>query len=140
MPEDATIPPAAAGDLGDAAPRLTDLHMTERALRQGWPISDEKRREITEQMTKLASAPETRPRTRAMAVRVLAQLDSLNLRDQHHVERLEAERGIVHLRMQRAEEGKPNDCVAVQVTPVRELPLPDAMRSMRKRLLEPTEN
>ncbi len=42
--------------------------------------------------------------------------------------------------MARAEEGKPNDLVAVQVVPVRELPLPPALLGYRKRLLEPSES
>ena len=48
------------------------------------------------------------------------------------------ESGILDLRMQRAEKGKPNDSMAIiMTTPVRELPLPDSMKHMRLHVLEP---
>lgn len=110
-------------------------------------MSDEKRREIADHMTKLAADPNTRPRSRAVAVRTLALLDQINLkahalnqRDLHHTERLQHEAGILDLRMRRAEEGKPNDCIAVQIAPVKELPLPASLAGYVRRVMEPKEN
>lgn len=145
MPDQKTNPPGDSGVRAEEdAPRLRDkldeLQMTERAVRNGWAIPPEEKRKIVEQMTALATDPKTRPRSRSIAVRVLAQLDSLDLRDRHHVERLEANAGIVRLRMQRAEEGLPNDSMAIITAPVEELPLPAWLREAKKRVLEPGEN
>ena len=43
----------------------------------------------------------------------------------------------MRLKMQRAEEGKPNDSVAFMLAPEMPMPMPEWMR---KRLLEPSES
>jgi hypothetical protein len=53
--------------------------MTERAVRQGWPISDEKRAEIVRECLELALHA-SRARDRIQAMRVLLQMDSINVR------------------------------------------------------------
>ncbi len=160
MPEDATIPPAAStgGERGGAALQgfsAEHIRRFEQAVRRRIPISEKDRETMVNACRAVIEACEDKPgRTRRAlmrAVSLMALLDAQSMRDEHHIEdkihdqamqreRFAHEDGILDLRMRRAEEGKPNDCVAVQVTPVRELPLPDAMRSMRKRLLEPSES
>lgn len=117
------------------------------ALRRGWQISPERKRQyfaaLDEAVRNLPDIKDASRRVQATAqcARVLVAEQGQAMRDVHHIESLQHEAGILNLRMSRAEEGKPNDCVEVQhVTPVRELPLPDALRSQRRRLLEPTGN
>ena len=79
-------------------------------------------------------------RLRIAASRALSAFESTEVRDVHHIERMQHEAGILDLRMKRAEEGKPNDSIAVHLVPVQELPLPPSLAGMRRRLLEPKEN
>jgi hypothetical protein len=120
--------------------RSGDIQRLERAACRGCPITPEDRRQSIEVLRTIMNDPKRNSRVRIMASRVLATLESLDLRDLHHTERMKHEDGILDLRMRRAEEGKPNDCVAIQAAPVRELPLPEDLRSMRKRLIDSSDN
>ena len=79
-------------------------------------------------------------RTKLMAVKALAVLDAQKLRYAIHSEQLDAAAGIVRLKMARAEEGLPNDLLAVRVAPAEELPLPATMLAYRRRILEPSDS
>jgi hypothetical protein len=113
------------------------------AIRRGWEITPERKAQYFEQLDRVMANldaitdPMRRAKCVAQCTRVLVAEQGQALRDLHHTERLQHEAGILDLRLRRAEEGKPNDCVAVQLqTPVRELPLPDGLRHYRKRVLE----
>jgi hypothetical protein len=123
-----------------------DRAMLAEAIRRGWQISPERKRRyfdaldrVVENIDQIAD-PSKRAQAAAQCARVLVAEQSAALRDLHHTERLQHESGILDLRMKRAEQGKPNDCIAVQLTPVRELAMPEWMRTMRRRLLEPSES
>ena len=120
--------------------------MLAEAIRRGWQISPERKRRyfaaldrVVENIDQIAD-PSKRAQAAAQCARVIVAEQAAALRDLHHTERMQHESGILDLKMTRAEEGKPNDCVAIKLTPVRELPLPAWMAGMRKRLLEPSES
>lgn len=117
-----------------------DIAFLRRAIRERWEIPPETLRTVPTVLQAIIDDPRTTKRTRIMASRALGQFKADNQRDLHHIERLQHESGILDLRMRRAEEGKSNDCIAITTPPVRELPLPDAMRKMRRKLLEPSES
>jgi hypothetical protein len=121
---------------------FSDFHIIRREAERGFIIDADARRQPVETCLVVMRDSKTTKRTKIAAVRALAALDAINLRDIHHVERMQHEAGILDLRMRRAEEGKPNDCVAVkQLAPFVELPLPDDLKHMRRRLLDkPSEN
>ena len=57
------------------------------------------------------------------------------------MERLRHEAGILDLKITRAEQGKPNDSLAIITTaPVEELPLPPWLAEKRLRILQPGTN
>lgn len=79
--------------------------------------------------------PQAPRRTRLMAIRVMSLMHGQNQSDVHHVESLDhareklaAEQGITRLKMERAEQGKPNDSLAIVAPVVNQLPLPDYLR------------
>jgi hypothetical protein len=95
------------GDRGPSVPlpplrgRQSDLALTERAVRQGWPISDAKRAEIVQECVELAlNAP--RVRDRLQAIRVLVMMDSLNIRREHNDEESDKEERRLAVERQRA--------------------------------------
>jgi hypothetical protein len=59
--------------------KQSDLTLSERAIRQGWPLSPEKRQQIIEECARLALHA-SRERDRIQAMRVLVMMDSLNIR------------------------------------------------------------
>jgi hypothetical protein len=68
--------------------RQSDLDITERAVRQSWPLCLEKRAEIIQECARLAleSASE---RVRVQAMRVLVQMDALNVRRERNEQEVE---------------------------------------------------
>ena len=80
------------------------------------------------------------PRNIAMLTRVIAMLERMNQVDQHHVERMQHEAGILDLRHRRADEGKPSEIIGIQIAPAVELPLPESLRGYERRILEPGKN
>jgi hypothetical protein len=143
-----------AVDAEDRERPVLDMHVSQdramlaEAIRRGWQISPERKRRyfdaldrVVENIDQIAD-PSKRAQAAAQCARVLVAEQSAAIRDLHHTERMQHEAGILDLRMRRAEEGKPNDLIEhrVQMTPVRELPMPAWMLGMRKRLLEPSES
>ena len=108
--------------------------------REAWGITSDMLKRVPAEMLAIIDDPKATRRAKTAAARALAQLHANNLRDLHHIEKIRHEDGILDLRMRRAEEGKPNDCIAIRVTPVRELPLPAALAHYRRRILESGES
>lgn len=115
-----------------------------KAIHNGWMVSPKRKAAYFAALDKAVNDlptiqdPAMRAKIAAMAARVLVAEQGQALRDVHHVERMEYEQGVLNLKMVRAEAGKPNDSVVViPMTPVEELPLPDALKHYRKRVLEP---
>ncbi len=140
MPENDVQSPVESGGNRGAALGAADFNLIRRTASRGYLVTTEERARTVACCIQCMDDPKRPWRTRLAAIRALAVLTGQDQHDMHHVERLEAERGIVNLKMTRAEEGKPNDSVAVLVTPVEELPLPEALRGYRKRILEPGGN
>jgi hypothetical protein len=142
VPETPSVQPQ--GDALDMS-NPGDRYKLARAIRNSWQIDPDRKRRYFEALDEIVanlhtiSDPAQRAKAATQAARVLIAEQGQALRDIHHRERLEAERGILDLKISRAEGGKPNDCVSI-VTPVRELPLPAAFAGMRKRILEPGAN
>ncbi len=128
------------GDNRGPALGAREFNIIRRQAARGYLVPDTERSKAVGCCVECINDPRRPWRTRLAAIRTLATLTGQDQHDLHHVERLRAEQGILNLKMARAEEGKPNDLVAVQVVPVRELPLPPALLGYRKRLLEPSES
>lgn len=56
-----------------------DTRLIERAIRQRWPIPDDLRVKLPEQLRLILDNPETSPRNKIAAARALLQADVLNL-------------------------------------------------------------
>lgn len=134
MPEIADSPPnieetRGNGGLGTNEFQVqNDARLIERAIRAGWKIPETTLEETPKVMQEIVASPKSNRRNKIAATRALIAMGSSNLRDIHHVEKLEAEAGIIRLKMQRAEEGKPNDSVAIVVPVKNQLPLPEYLR------------
>src|SRR4051812_14119042 len=120
--------------------------MLAEALRRGWQVTPTRKSQyfaaLDDAIRNLGQIEDTEKRSRiaAQCARVLVAEQGQALRDIHHIEQMQHESGILDLRMRRAEEGKPNDCLAIQMTPVRELPLPPGLAEYRRKLLEPSNS
>lgn len=75
--------PAAGGQGGGVSDALRDGHharetaaMVERAIREGWPVSDDVRKKVVEEMAKLLRSRVARHKL--SAAKVLIQADSVN--------------------------------------------------------------
>lgn len=74
--------------LADDSEVRGDLKMVQTAIKQRWPITDEMRQLAAERLQGLLASPDDR--TAAKAAQVLLQMDTINQRDEHHKEDLEA--------------------------------------------------
>ncbi len=107
------------------------------AIRRGWQVDPERKRQWFEAMDREMKNVQSvqDPKDRAQIVigcnRVLQSEQSAAVRDIHHVERLEQENGIMKLKMQRAEEGIPNDSMAIVLPPEMPMPMPLWMREAK---------
>lgn len=107
------------------------LQVWEKSARCRWPISDDERAKAIHVCTSISSDPKSTRRAKTAALRVLAQFDSITQRDMAHVERLQQERGFVEIRQQRADEGKVEAVIGVQVLPPPVvMPAPDWLNRM----------
>lgn len=112
--------------------------ITEQAIRCRWPISPEQRQKCVDIATEIANDPKSTRRAKTAALRVLAQFDSITQRDVAHVEKMDQEMGIMKIRQDRAEQGLPNDSIAIQVLPPPTvMPAPAWMNRMG--LLDPNQ-
>lgn len=112
--------------------RKSECQIIERNATRGRPITPEERdMQIVFLKATLDCATASR-RTKISASRALTALESLDLRDLHHRERIDQENGIMRLKQERAEAGLPNDSVALILPPVRQMPMPDWMIEMKK--------
>lgn len=66
--------------LNDPHHLRADLNMIERAVRLGWPITEEKRQRIVDVAYDIANGDKYEPKIRVMAIKALAALDGLNAR------------------------------------------------------------
>lgn len=116
------------------------LQLIERKIRRRYPVTEADRVKSIKACRKVMRDGKSQ-RAMLMAVRVLAALDAQSMRDEHHIEEMRHQDGIMDLRMRRAEEGLPNDSsLNINVTPVEQLPLPPALASYTKRILRPSES
>lgn len=120
--------------------RGRDMLAVEQAARRGYPCDPQGRAESIAVCRAVMNDPKSSRRTKLIAVRALAVLDSLQLRDAHHYEGMQHDDGILELRARRAEEGRPNDLIGVQLVPVERLPDPDWLAKKREKLLKPSES
>jgi hypothetical protein len=108
--------------------------MLAEAIRRGWQITPERKRDyfasLDQAIRDLPAIhdPKARGMIAASCARVLVAEQDQALKDLHHVERLDAERGIVRLKMERAEEGKPNDSLRIILPPEQPMPMPEWMK------------
>ena len=68
--------------------KQSDLNMLGRALRENWPIPQEKRQTIVDRVVKVVETGDFDQVTKAAAV--LVQMSKVNQADQHHQEDIEA--------------------------------------------------
>lgn len=131
-----------AGDVGGGALTLTrrDILQIQQNATRGRPLTAEERAKSIACLTEIIDDPKSARRTKITATRALTALESLDLRDLHHTERLKHEDGVLDLRYRRADEGKPDQIIEHQFAPVRELPLPASLSEYRKKILEPGKN
>jgi hypothetical protein len=59
--------------------RDVDARLAERALREGWPVPAGRKPELIAQLIEVATSPETPPRERVSAIKVLVSVSKLNL-------------------------------------------------------------
>jgi hypothetical protein len=59
--------------------RDADARLSERALREAWPVPAAKRPELVAQLIEVALAPDTPPRERTSAIKALLSAGRLNL-------------------------------------------------------------
>jgi hypothetical protein len=78
-----TPPPVAAPGPAPAAPRA-DAALAARAVRERWPIPEDRRREIADRLSRIAADPDKSDRTAIAAAKVLRDLDGLNLDAEKH--------------------------------------------------------
>lgn len=111
--------------------RFSDLQAIRRALADGYMVGAEECSKCVRICDEIMSDPKANRRTRLVAIRVMGLLRNDTVRDLQHRERIEydrskfeAEMGIVRVKMDRAEQGLPNDSVAVILPAVNQLPLP----------------
>lgn len=135
---------AAKGDVGGGTRALTltrrEINAITTNATRGALIKPAERQASIDMLNAIIADLKVPRRTRITASRALAALEAIELRDLHHTERLQHEAGILDLRMKRAEQGLPNDSVALVPAPVRELPLPTSLLEYRKKILEPGQN
>jgi hypothetical protein len=73
----ATMPGGLGGE--SAQPGARDSRMVEKAVRQRWPITPEKRAVIAEALIAIAGNKRSSVRNRTVAARVLVQMDAQNM-------------------------------------------------------------
>ena len=91
-----------------------------------WPITPKMQADSVAELDRQINSPTLKERVKARAILAMHKLQDQNMKERHHRENLEAQQGMMKLRMDRAEQGLPNDAVAVQVTipPPTVAPLP----------------
>jgi hypothetical protein len=59
--------------------RDPDARLAERALREGWPVPEDRKPELVAKLIEVATSPETMPRERVSAIKALLSASKLNL-------------------------------------------------------------
>lgn len=110
------------------------------AVRRRWTVPRDALDAALAMSTQIIADPRTPRRTRITAAKFISTMARMDLEDLHHRERLDAEQGIVRLKMERAEQGLANDLVAISPTGSQQLPLPPYLAGKARALTyEPTD-
>lgn len=124
-------------NVGEAKQAVQKLRATGSAVRRGWSVPPEAIADAIETARIITADPTANRRAKLRAGALLRQFVQLDQEDLHHRERLDAEQGIVRLKMERAEQGLANDLVAI-APGAQQLPLPPYLAG-KARLLASTQ-
>lgn len=88
-----------------------------RAARERWNVPAKTLESAPAAMDKIINDEKSTRSKKISAARAVVAMVAANNRDVHHIEKLEQERGMVEIRQQRADEGKAEAVIGVQVLP-----------------------
>lgn len=116
-----------------------------KAIRDGWQVNPERKRKYfaamdaaIDSLSQIADLKD-RANISAQCTRVLVAEQGQAIKDIQHRENMEHEDGILDLRLKRADDGKPESIVQVNIAPAESLPEPDWL-SKRRLMLEPSQS
>ncbi len=109
----------------------SDIQQMIKAVERGFPMSAGDMAACVTCCRQIMDDPKSARRTKLIAAKALGLFAAHNLKDTHHLERIDQENGIMILKQQRAEQGLPNDSLAVILPPTTQTPMPAWMERMK---------